>query len=359
MKELYLKSKQILLSDLINLKNGKSISSKEFISLGKFPVYGSNGIIGKSDKFLFRPPLIIIGRAGASGSIQKSLEPFWASDNTIVAEPKPNVDFDYIFYKLKNLNLKSYAIGSAQPLLTQEIINSIETSDIEFFEQKRIGAILKKIDLQIQYFKSSNYILTEFIQSIFKSWFVNFDGVQEFVDSNFGKIPVGFRIGKLLNLTDIKSGKRPEHIFEHNDISHNIPLYGASGKIGFVKDSLYDQRIIITGRVGTIGIIQYLHEKCFPSDNTLVIIPKNPNYFNYVFCILSIFDFNSIKGGSTQPLITQTALKNIECIIPSEKEIKKFEIKTKPIFDMLLNNKLIIKNLQTILDLIMPKLMLP
>jgi type I restriction enzyme, S subunit len=347
-----LKSKHILLSDLVNLKNGKFISSKEFTSSGQFPVYGSNGIIGKVDKSLYQTPLIIIGRAGASGYVQKPTGSFWASDNTIVAEPKQNVDFDYLFYKLKSLNLKNHAIGSAQPLLTQNILNSIEIQYVEFSKQKQIGKILKKIDHQIQHLENINYILTQFTQLIFKSWFVNFDVVQK-----FEKTPKSSCKGNLDDLAYIKSGKRPEHVFEKSSSVHNIPLYGASGIMGFVKDSLYDNRIIVTGRVGTIGVVNYVNEKSFPSDNTLLIIPKDPNYFNYIFCFLSTFNFDLIKGGSTQPLITQTDLKNIPCIIPNERELEKFELTLKPIFNMLFNNKLVIKNLQVLFNLILPKLM--
>ena len=59
-----------------------------------------------------------------------------------------------------------------------------------------------------------------------------------------------------------------------------------------------------------------------PSDNTLLIKSK---YYEYLFQILKRINYDAYNTGSTQPLITQKAISNIEIPLPSSDELDKFE----------------------------------
>ena len=132
------------LSDVIKLSSGKSIKPG---GVGKYPVYGSNGKIGGSDDYRYENA-IIIGRVGAyCGSIEYSEGKFWASDNTLVAQPTSNAyDIKYLSYLLRTLNLRRYAGGSAQPLMTQSVIKSIEADIPATESQVKIGKMLSAYD---------------------------------------------------------------------------------------------------------------------------------------------------------------------------------------------------------------------
>lgn len=200
-------------------------------------------------------------------------------------------------------------VGSALPLLTLRELRNLPIPVPSIHEQNKIAKILNDFYEKIQHLQNQNKVLEQIIQTIFKSWFVDFDNVTEFDDSDLGQIPKGWKVSTIKELANITSGNRPDILSKNKDSEFNIPLYGASGIMGYVKDFTYDDRILLTGRVGTIGKIQYVDEKCFPSDNTLVILPNKNDYFNFIYAILLNIDFNSIVGGSTQPLITQTDLK--------------------------------------------------
>src|SRR5699024_3086383 len=114
------------LKDSLKFKNGKSPQTKE----GKeYPVYGSNGIIGKCNEPGWEDG-VIIGRVGAyCGSVEYCEGKFWGSDNTIVATTGEEYDFPlFAYYKLEDLNLRRYAGGSAQPLMTQKVIKDIKVA---------------------------------------------------------------------------------------------------------------------------------------------------------------------------------------------------------------------------------------
>ncbi|NIY88514.1 restriction endonuclease subunit S [Vibrio campbellii] len=112
------------LSDFIKFANGKA---KKSIEGAVYPLYGANGIIGQSNEAKFNDA-IVIGRVGAyCGSIEYCNTSFWASDNTIVAEPKGQIThLPFVLYLLKHLNLNKFAGGAAQPLLNQKVLSSIQ-----------------------------------------------------------------------------------------------------------------------------------------------------------------------------------------------------------------------------------------
>ena len=159
---------------------------------------------------------------------------------------------------------------------------------------------------------------------------------------------------ELSSLCSIASGKRPPSKTDVMNRDNNIPLYGASKILGWCNGYLYDEPILITGRVGTHGIVQKSFGKSWPSDNTLVI--KTNNY-GYVYECLKNIDFSVLNCGSTQPLITQSALGNVQVPVISDTELKRFNQRIESLITI--QNRLIEENtaLSMIRDLLLPKLM--
>ncbi len=159
------------LADCLRLYNGKAVAKKED---GTYDVFGSNGIIGKSDKFLFDKGLVI-GRVGAyCGSVFLVKKKFWPTDNTIVAIPKGDYDLLFFYYLLKYHRLEFFAGGAAQPLLTQNILKKLEVRIPCIEVQKRISSILSAYDDLIEVNLKRIKLLEEAADLIYREWFVNF-----------------------------------------------------------------------------------------------------------------------------------------------------------------------------------------
>lgn len=170
------KWKEVPLKDVLNFSNGKT--SPERNNNMPYPVYGSNGIIGFSEKFNSIEDTIIIGRVGSyCGSLYFSKKKCWVTDNAIKAQGLSKNDSHFLFYLLSSLSLNNRSSGSGQPLLNQSILKSIEAIIPNHEVQKKIAEILSTIDNKIQQSISINRILEDVAQTIFKSWFVDFDPV--------------------------------------------------------------------------------------------------------------------------------------------------------------------------------------
>lgn len=138
----------VTLGDLANFTNGKKRPGS-IVERG-VPVYGANGIIGKSDQGNFPEGTTIIGRVGSyCGSVHFSTSESWITDNAIGAVPRNGVNARYLFYLLKSKNLGLKRIGSGQPLLTQSILRTISTELVSQEDQCAIGDILGALDDKI------------------------------------------------------------------------------------------------------------------------------------------------------------------------------------------------------------------
>lgn len=150
-------------------------------------------------------------------------------------------------------------------------------------------------------------------------------------------------------ISNITSGKRPIDKLEIGD----YPVIGANGVMAYTGDFNFNEDLIITGRVGTLGIIRRYYEKIWASDNALVIQTK---YLNYIENYLKTIDYYSLNRGSTQPLLTQGDLKK-QMIRFNEKEILEFEDKNRVFIDKIRNNAKENEHLFQLRDTLLPKLM--
>ena len=274
---------------------------------------------------------------------------------------KTKADAEFIYYFFNSF------IGKCliQNLVTQVAAAGIRGSELvkleitipkELEDQRRIASILSSLDRKIELNNKINADLEEMAQAIFKNWFVDFEPFKDgkFVDSELGMIPEGWKVGCLGDIAEITSGKRPPKKSKDKTKDLSIPLIGASDIMGFTSDVLYDRPILVIGRVGTHGVVQRFQEKCWPSDNTMVI---ESSYYNYVYQLLKGIDYSAINRGSTQPLITQTDVKNTDVIIAPENVLKEYESITSTLF---LKHRANIKEssrLSLLRDTLLPRLM--
>lgn len=128
--------------------------------------------------------------------------------------------------------------------------------------------------------------------------------------------------GVLGDIADITSGKRPPMRSDNMTDEARIPLVGAASIMGYTSEANHSDKILVTGRVGTHGVVQRFNYPCWTSDNTLII--TSPHY-EFVYQILQRVDYKAMNRGSTQPLITQGDLKKVTILIPDTETLQRFE----------------------------------
>lgn len=198
--------------------------------------------------------------------------------------------------------------GSVREIFDWEEMCRVELPIPPMEEQQKIVAAYSAIENRIKIKQKINENLEKTAQCLFE------------------KITKGKeKKSHLEDIAEINSGKRP---LDFSD--GNIPLVGAGNIMGHINSYNYEGRTLVIGRVGTHGKVQRFSDKCWCSDNTLTI---KSDYYDYCYFILRNIDYALLNRGSTQPLITQTDIKNFE-IYYDKIEIGSFEAEASKIMNL-------------------------
>lgn len=331
--------------EICEVINGRAYKKDELLGSGKYKVLRVGNFFTSdnwyysdlelnNDKYCHKGDLLYSWSASFGPKI-------WNEDNTIFhyhiwkLVPSDIVNKMFLYYWLEDNKriILGNLHGSVMGHLTKNAFENQKINLPPLPEQKAIAHILSTLDEKIEVNNQINKTLENIAQTIFKQWFVDFEFPNgagepykssggEMVESELGMIPKGWEVSNFDKVIKITSGKRPKEREEVKQNNHIYPLVGASSIMGYTTEYNFDEEIIVIGRVGTHGIIQRFKDKIWASDNTLVI---KSIFIEYTNQILKMIDYKSLNRGSTQPLITQTDIKNHKIILPCESIINKYE----------------------------------
>ena len=124
---------------------------------------------------------------------------------------------------------------------------------------------------------------------------------------------------QLDEIATISSGKRPAKVSKQPTEECAVPVIGGGGISGYTNRALWEEDVLITGRVGTLGKLFATSYPCWPSDNTLVIHMSEANidgaYLRYAV-ELSIPQVAAMNRGAANPLITQGDIGRLNIPLP-------------------------------------------
>ena len=254
---------------------------------------------------------------------------------------------NYIYYLLKNCVklLVNAQNGTVFGSVNRKDICELKVPSFSVDSQLKIASILSSIDDKIELNNKINDNLQQQVKTLYEDMVLNID---------FNSLPLGYKIINLSEIAEIFSGKRPNVRATFPDAINKYPLVGAASIMGYTDNYNFNSRILVTGRVGTHGVIQRFSSPCWASDNTLII---TSNYYEFVSQVLQHFDYRSMNRGSTQPLITQSDLKKKQLILPNIDKLESFEKNAESLMDKYDYNVLQNKRLSELRDTLLPKLM--
>jgi len=345
--------KQSNIGDVVEIKYGKD---HKILNDGKYPLYGSGGIMRYVESFIYDKPSVLIPRKGSIENLFFTDKPFWSVDTLFWTKIDANkIDPRFLFYLLSCIKLSRFDEGSAIPSLTVKTLNEIVISYPESLtEQIQIRKVLEKIDMKIELLLQQNQTLEEMAQTLFKEWFVNFrfPGAGKMVDSELGMIPEGWKVGKLEELIEIKYGKDHKHLEEGT-----IPVYGSGGIMRYANKPLYSDQSILIPRKGTLSNLFYIKTPFWTVDTMFYSKIRKKEFGKFCFLLLKTFNLASMDVGSAVPSLTTHLLNGIKIIIPDNKIMKTFDDVVSTIFKKKEFNETQIQTLTQFRDRLLPKLM--
>jgi len=135
------------LGSMLTLEYGEAMPAEARSGHG-FPVFGSNGEVGRHCKFLIAEPGIIVGRKGSVGKVTWSDEPFWPIDTTYWVRCAPE-DRRWIYWVLTWLPLARLNSSTGVPGLNRNDVYALTVARPGLREREKVAQVLDTLDTAI------------------------------------------------------------------------------------------------------------------------------------------------------------------------------------------------------------------
>jgi type I restriction enzyme S subunit len=431
------------LGNVLNIQSSKRIFAKEYMNSG-VAFFRSKEIIEKHKGNMISTPLYIsenrfkeienkfgvpkrndilltsVGTLGVPYKVQKD-EIFYFKDGNLTwfKEYKDCISPDFLYIWFTSLSAKqaidNITIGSTQQAITISALKTIKINLPPLPEQKAIAHILGKLDDKIALNRQINQTLETMVQTLFKSWFVNFDPVIDnalkagnpipdslktqaekrkttrstlpkttqnlfpnrfvFNDKLKKWIPEGWEVKNLGKVGKVVCGKTPskskKEYYGGNTLFVKIP--NMHNEVYVLETNEYltelgsksqlNKRIprgsIAVSCIATVGKVVLIDKESHTNQQINSIIP-NQSYYQYYlyFLMLSLnghFHSLASSGSATLNMNTST-FSDIEITMPSNHILKTYDKQVKSNFETILFNQKQTQTLTKLRDTLLPKL---
>jgi type I restriction enzyme S subunit len=289
------------------------------------------------------------------------------------------LDNYYLLYWIKNNRslIMNHASGSTYPEISQTSFNDLEINLPPIEEQEKIGSILRWLDEKREVNTDCTDSLEDFVQTLYKHWFIDFEPYEDFQDSPVGEIPEKFEVLQVSDLCDTRGGATPstdEDEYWEGDNLWLTPkeVTALDTKIVFDTERKITQQgldscstkimpeksVLLTSRA-TVGDVVVNREPMGTNQGFICIQPNDrvkPYYFS---CLIENNrpEIESRASGSTYDEISQTSFNEIEVAVPPKEDIENFESKIEDIYEDIYTRELENRNLSSLKEALLPKLM--
>ena len=341
-----------------------------------------SGLENSSAKWIDKNSVIVAMYGATAAKVAINTIPLTTNQaccNLSIDETKADYRFVYYWLCSRYTELASLANGGAQQNLNAQQIKDFEIKLPEIQTQQKIADLLWSIDNKIICNKSINDNLEQQAQALYKSWFVDFEPFKDgdFIDSEMGSIPRGWKIGKIKDIIDLLSG----FPFKSSDFTKNgeyqlITIKGvqdgyldvtSADRLSYLPSKMPhycilkigDILISLTGNVGRICIVD--RKDLLLNQRVAIVSPKNKRDSFYAYTMFRNDSFKNelihLARGTAQLNLSPVETADKLTIIPPDIILEDFAKIGQDIFKQYVSTKMENIRLCEMRDSLLPKLM--
>lgn len=302
-------------SEVLEIKNGKNQKKVEKID-GKYPIYGSGGIIGWADDYLCEKNNVIIGR---KGNINKPLfvdKPFWNVDTAFGLISKEDIlNSKYLYYFCLNYNFEKLNTTVTIPSLTKNNLLNIKINVPDLKKQEKIVKILDNIKEIL--LKKQNQISS--LNFLSKCLFCSM-----FRDLNNNSLNLPMKEWKEIFLTT--TGKLDSNAMVLNG---KYPFFTCAKESFWINEYAFDCEALLLAGNNAAGVydVKYYKGKFNAYQRTYVLQLLN-NKWSYLFFKKQLEEkliyLKQVSKGTNTRYLTLEILKELKFIVPSYEKQEMF-----------------------------------
>lgn len=319
---------------IVNGRNQKQVECED----GKYPIYGSGGIMGYANDYICEAKTVIIGR---KGSINKPIfveTPFWNVDTAFGLCPnKEKLNPKYLYYFCERFDFEKLNTTVTIPSLTKANLLNVEIPLPSLEKQKHIVEVLDKISDLIVARKRQLAKLDELIKARFVEMFGNYPenenaypvvNISDVADVSVGVVikPSQYYVAKEFGIKAFRSLNIGEMYIKDNDWVY----FSIEGNERNKKSQLRENDLLVvrSGAPGTSCVVTKKFEGCNAVD--VIIARPNLNKVNpWYLCAYTNFpqgkkQIEEGTGGAAQQHFNVGRYNMLKVLLPPLMRQKQF-----------------------------------
>lgn len=119
----------------------------------------------------------------------------------------------------------------------------------------------------------------------------------------------------------------------------HYPVVASTDIKGFHNEYKAEGPVVVTGRSGSLGTIQYIADRCWPLNTTLYSTAFKGNDPRFVYYFLTSIPLASFDAGTGVPTLNRNHIKNLKCLLPKYQEQQKLAAILTAYDDLIENNR--------------------
>ena len=308
-------------------------------------------------------PCLENGKHAFVSCLEKNEVAYGSTEYIVMRGRKGLSDNCFVYYLsrfqyFKNAAIKSMVGTSGRQRAQVDVLKNLKLRLPAIFEQKKIASVLSSLDDKIDCNRRINDNLEQQAKALFKSWFVDFEPFKdgEFVESELGMIPKGWKVGKLGELCQFKRGK---NLLSKDAVDGGIPVVA-----GGLEPSCYHNVsntkspvVTVSGSGANAGFMRMYHQEVWASDCSF--IDSTCDNLLFVYCFLATHRrlLRHAQTGAVQPHVKPADIHDFDIVIPPADVIVDFQKVIAPSIQTKGKNEQESRRLAQLRDTLLPKLM--
>lgn len=333
----------------------------------------------KRKKFLLDSGDIVVARTGATVGYAKQIwaRPEGATFASYLVRFRPDPSKVHPYYlgqvvqsaTFKNW-VKSVAGGAAQPNANARLLGTFDVPLPEPEVQRKIGTALRAIGELIENSRRRIEILGDMARLLYREWFVHFrfPGYEEveFVDSDLGSIPEGWRCETLADAAHLVMGQSPKSEFYNSD-GVGLPFHQGVTNFGVRypehknwctdENRIAEEGDILLSVRAPVGRINVAPERLVIGRGLAALRSRRGTQVHLFESLREVFsEEDSMGGGTIFKAVTKSDLEQISIVRPPVGIVESFEGTVGPMFELVRNLTFQGRLLRQARDLLLPRL---
>ena len=323
---------KVQLKNICRPKQWKTLTGKNLVPDGKYPVYGANGIIGYYNDYNHENETLMIGCRGTCGALNIS-QPFsYINGNAMALDDLvDDIDIRYLYYALMGRGFQDVISGAVQPQIIRADLEKMEVWIGNKKEQKEIVDVFSKLDTVLSHRKREIQYLDDLIKARFVEMFG--DPVYSAIDSKIELSDICEKItdGEHGSVARVANGHpflNAKHILKTGFIDWKTITYiGDEDHQRIYKRCNPEKGDILlttTGTIGNVAIMPECEEVSMDRGITLLKINRHKVTSEFVAEMLKHPSIQMAMGANVHASaighLFMNKVKKLPAILPSMKK---------------------------------------